>query len=72
MKRRTEPQWLQDYKWHIDQLAAVLLGNRERWISVTYAVKSAREIIDEVDKQVDGELEQSKYQVDYKGDDEEL
>jgi hypothetical protein len=61
IKRPDDPSWLQDYKRHVDQLAVRILAGSP--LTIAEAVKLARHVIDEVDRQIDDELEQTAYRV---------
>lgn len=57
---------LRAYKEHVDKLALwIYCSDRFPGNDVKSSVAKARQIIDEVDKQVDEELEQTKYEIDH-------
>jgi hypothetical protein len=74
-KRQTDQMWLRNYKEHVDDVAAIIMSNSwgfsgqtpDDGDKIAIAVKYARALIDEVDRQVDSELEHSQYKAEYAG-----
>lgn len=56
------PNYLTEYKAHVDLIAAILMTGPMYNVMTSEAVNVAMKIIDEVDRAVDAELEQTGHE----------